>query len=121
MESQIKIKATVPEMRDFFEKDGGVRFYEIRDKRYTQRDLDAMPEEKHLNERFAFKVVYRHMELEKPLTGTFTIGGLLRKMNEFREVEKRHKKKPSEVEKLKESQMPNITTANKEHPEKEER
>ena len=32
MESQIKIKATVPEMSAFFEKDGGVRFYEIKDK-----------------------------------------------------------------------------------------
>lgn len=29
MESRIKIKATVPEMREFFEKDSGVRYYEI--------------------------------------------------------------------------------------------
>ena len=36
MESRIKIKATVPEMREFFEKDSGVRYYEIKDKRYTQ-------------------------------------------------------------------------------------
>lgn len=31
MESRIKIKATVPEMREFFEKDSGVRYYEITD------------------------------------------------------------------------------------------
>lgn len=30
MESNIKIKATVPEMSEFFEKDNGVRHYEIR-------------------------------------------------------------------------------------------
>lgn len=35
MESHIKIKATVQEMREFFEKDSGVRYYEIKDKRYT--------------------------------------------------------------------------------------
>lgn len=33
MESNIKIKATVPEMSEFFEKDNGVRHYEIKDKR----------------------------------------------------------------------------------------
>lgn len=84
MESHIKIKATVPEMRAFFEKDGGVRYYEIKDKRYTQAELEAMPEDKYQNEVFIFSVCYRHMELEKPLTGTFTIVGVTEKMNAFR-------------------------------------
>lgn len=47
MESHIKIKATVQEMREFFEKDSGVRYYEIKDKRYTQAELDAMSNEKY--------------------------------------------------------------------------
>ena len=66
MESRIKIKATVPEMREFFEKDSGVRYYEIKDKRYTQAELDAMPNEKYNSEVFtglmvvtAFAVVLR--------------------------------------------------------------
>lgn len=45
MESTIKIRATVPEMNVFFEEDGGVRYMEIRDKRYTEAQLKAMPEE----------------------------------------------------------------------------
>ena len=73
MESYIKIKATVPEMSEFFEKDNGVRHYEIIDKRYTQAELDAMSEDKYNSEVFTFSVCYRHMELDKPLTGTFTI------------------------------------------------
>lgn len=32
MESYIKIKATAPEMRKFFEKDAGVRYYKIEKK-----------------------------------------------------------------------------------------
>ena len=86
MESHIKIKATVPEMSEFFEKDNGVRHYEIKDKRYTLAELDAMPEDKYNSEVFVFSVCYRHMELEKPLTGTFTIAGLTEKMDAFREV-----------------------------------
>ena len=86
MESHIKIKATVPEMSEFFEKDNGVRHYEIKDKRYTQAELDAMPEDKYNSEVFTLSVCYRHMELEKPLTGTFTIAGLTEKMDAFREA-----------------------------------
>ena len=71
MESQIKVKATVPQMGEFFEKDGGVRYYEIMDKRYSEEDLKAMPEDRYNSEVFTFAVRYRHMELEKPLTGTF--------------------------------------------------
>lgn len=71
MESRIKIKATVSEMREFFEKDSGVRYYEIKDKRYTQAELDAMSNEKYNSEVFTFSVIYRYMELEKPLTGAF--------------------------------------------------
>lgn len=89
MESNIKIKATVPEMSEFFEKDNGVRHYEIKDKRYTQAELDAMPEDKYNSEVFAFSVCYRHMELEKPLTGTFTIAGLTEKMDAFRAANSR--------------------------------
>lgn len=42
MESHIKIKATVQEMREFFEKDSGVRYYEIKDKRYTQAEVRCL-------------------------------------------------------------------------------
>ena len=56
MESRIKIKATVSEMREFFEKDSGVRYYEIKDKRYTQAELDAMSNEKYNSEVFTFSV-----------------------------------------------------------------
>lgn len=87
MESYIKIKATVPEMSEFFEKDNGVRHYEIKDKRYTQAELDAMPEDKYNSEVFTFSVCYRHIELEKPLTGIFTIARLTEKMDAFREAD----------------------------------
>ena len=86
MESHIKIKATVPEMSEFFEKDNGVRYYEIKDKRYTQAELDTMPEDKYNSMVFTFSVCYRHMELEKPLTGTFTLAGLKQKMDALREA-----------------------------------
>lgn len=88
MESYIKIKATVPEMSEFFEKDNGVRHYEIKDKRYTQAELDAMPEDKYNSEVFTFSVCYRHIELEKPLTGIFTIARLTEKMDAFREADR---------------------------------
>lgn len=86
MESRIKIKATVSEMREFFEKDSGVRYYEIKDKRYTQAELDAMSNEKYNSEVFTFSVIYRYMELEKPLTGVFTIEGLTKKMDALRKA-----------------------------------
>lgn len=88
MESQIKIKATVPEMSAFFEKDGGVRFYEIKDKRFSAEDLKAMPEDKYNSEIFTFDVRYRHMELPKPLTGTFTIDKLTETMDAYKEADR---------------------------------
>ena len=88
MESQIKIKATVPQMSEFFEKDGGVRYYEIKDKRYSEEDLKAMSEDKYNSEVFTFSVRYRHMELEKPLTGTFTIDGLTKTMEAFKDADR---------------------------------
>ena len=63
-----------------------MRHYEIIDKRYTQAELDAMSEDKYNSEVFTFSVCYRHMELDKPLTGTFTITGLTDKMDAFREA-----------------------------------
>lgn len=65
MESKIKVKATLPEMKAFFERDGGVRYYEIKDSRYTAADINAMPDEKLNNESFTFLVIYRHAELQK--------------------------------------------------------
>lgn len=88
MESHIKIKATVPEMSEFFEKDSGVRYYEIKDNRYAQAELEAMPEDKYNSEVFTFSVCYRHMELEKQLNGTFTIAELTKKMDAFREADR---------------------------------
>ncbi len=88
MESQIKVKATVPQMGEFFEKDGGVRYYEIMDKRYSEEDLKAMPEDRYNSEVFTFAVRYRHMELEKPLTGTFTIDGLTKTMAAFKDADR---------------------------------
>lgn len=64
----------------------GVRYYEIKDKRYTQAELDAMSNEKYNSEVFTFSVVYRHMELGKPLTGAFTIVGLTKKMDALRKA-----------------------------------
>lgn len=80
MESTIKIRATVPEMNAFFEEDGGVRYMEIRDKRYTESQLKAMPEEQYNSTKFTFYMVHRHKELEKCLYGTFTIDGLKEKL-----------------------------------------
>lgn len=80
MESTIKIRATVPEMNAFFEEDGGVRYMEIRDERYTEAQMEAMPEEQYNSTKFIFYVVYRHKELKKRLHGTFTIDGLKEKI-----------------------------------------
>ena len=44
MESQIKISATVPEMNTFFEEESGVRYMEIRDRRYSSDEIERMPE-----------------------------------------------------------------------------
>lgn len=81
MESTIRIRATVPEMKAFFEEDGGVRYMEIQDSRYTQAQLHAMPEEQYNSTKFRFYVRYRHKELERHLRGTFTIDGLKKKLH----------------------------------------
>lgn len=80
MESHIKIRATIPEISAFFREEPGVRHYEIRDKRYTEADINAMPDEVRNRERFTFFCVYRHRELEKPLSGTFTIASLKKRV-----------------------------------------
>ncbi len=121
MESDIKIKATVSEMSEFFEQDGGVRFYKINDKRYTQADLDAMSEVKYQSERFTFSVVYRHMELDKPLSGTFTVSGLKKKMSELRKNEKQLEAKPSVLQKLNDMKGADAPTGAKKPHAKEER
>lgn len=87
MESTIRIRATVPEMNAFFEEDSGVRYMEIRDKRYTQAQLDMMSEETYNSTRFTFYVVYRHRELKKALNGTFTISGLKKSLNMAKGIE----------------------------------
>ncbi len=86
MESHIKIKATVPEMKDFFDTDGGVRFMEIKGKRFDEAALNRMPESQYNSERYVWDVIYRHKELDKPLTGTFTIKGLLKKFETAKEA-----------------------------------
>lgn len=86
MESTIKIRATVPEMNVFFEEGGGVRYMEIRDKRYTEAQLKAMPEEQYNSTKFTFYVVYRHKELETCLSGTFTIEGLRKKLRDTKGI-----------------------------------
>lgn len=68
MESNIKIKATIPAMYKFFREDSGVRYYEIKDKRYTNAEIKSMPDAERNSEKFVFSVIYRHMELNKPLS-----------------------------------------------------
>lgn len=85
MESNIKIKATIPAMYKFFREDSGVRYYEIKDKRYTNAEIKSMPDAERNSEKFVFSVIYRHMELNKPLSGTFTIETLKKKMEAAQE------------------------------------
>lgn len=82
MESNIKIRATIPAMYKFFKEDSGVRYYEIKDKRYTSAEIEIMPDAERNSEEFVFSVIYRHVELKKPLSGTFTIEALRKKMKE---------------------------------------
>ena len=65
-----------------YAKDSGVRHYEIRDKRYTEADINAMPDDVLNRARFTFFCIYRHKELKKPLTGTFTIAGLKKRIEQ---------------------------------------
>lgn len=76
MESRIRMKATVSEMQKFFDDDSGVRFMEIKDSRYTKESLETMSEEEYNSKRFTFFVIYRHKDIQKNLSGTFTIKGL---------------------------------------------
>lgn len=82
MESNIKIKATIPAMYKLFKEDSGVRYYEIKDKRYTSAEIETMPDAERNSEEFVFSVIYRHVKLKKPLSGTFTIEALRKKMKE---------------------------------------
>ncbi len=85
MESNIRMRATVPEMNTFFEEDDGVRYMEIHDSRYTQEDLERMSDEIYHSKKFLWKVLYRHREPEKPLHGTFTIAEFKEKLAELSE------------------------------------
>lgn len=55
-------------------------------------DMESLPTEIDIPdgmtdiEVFTFSVVYRHMELGKPLTGAFTIVGLTKKMDALRKA-----------------------------------
>lgn len=88
MESNIKIRATIPAMYKFFKEDSGVRYYEIKDKRYTSAEIETMPDAERNSEEFTFSVIYRHVELKKPLSGTFTIEALRKKMKTAQEARK---------------------------------
>lgn len=89
MESNIKIKATIPAMYKFFREDSGVRYYEIKDKRYTNAEIKSMPDAERNSEKFVFSVIYRHMELNKPLSGTFTIETLKKRWKQRKRKERR--------------------------------
>lgn len=80
MESWIVILATMPEMRAFFDKDCGVRYMELRDRRYTKQQLRAMSKEEYDSTEFTFFVRYRHKDLKEELRGIFTITGLKEKL-----------------------------------------
>ena len=58
MESQIKIRATVPEMNTFFEEESGVRYMEIRDRRYSSDEIERMPESKFNSKVFMCCLLY---------------------------------------------------------------
>ena len=58
MESQIKIRATVPEMNTFFEEESGVRYMEIRDRRYSSDEIERMPESKFNSKVFMWPRLY---------------------------------------------------------------
>ena len=79
MESQIKIRATVPEMNTFFEEESGVRYMEIRDRRYSSDEIERMPESK-----FKWAVRLRHPKVGKELHGIFTISEIKKKLEEMK-------------------------------------
>ena len=89
MESQIKIRATVPEMNTFFEEESDVRYMEIRDRRYSSDEIERMPEDQFNSKVFTWAVTLRHPETEKELHGTFTISGVKKRLEEMRTEQKR--------------------------------
>lgn len=80
MESKIWVRATVPEMRAFFDQGASIKYMKIQDSRYTKAELDTMPYEQYNSTKFKFLVIYRHSELVGALRGTFTIEGLKKKL-----------------------------------------
>ena len=84
MESHIRIKATMPEMHTFFEKETGVRFMELRDMRYSSDEIDQMPTDERNKTVFKWFVILRHPEAEKELHGTFTIPVITRKLKKLK-------------------------------------
>ena len=85
MESQIKIRATVPEMNTFFEEESGVRYMEIRDRRYSSDEIERMPESKFNSKVFMWAVRLRHPKLGKELHGIFSISEIKKKLEEMKE------------------------------------
>lgn len=84
MESQIKIRATVPEMNTFFEEESGVRYMEIRDRRYSSDEIERMPESKFNSKVFMWAVRLRHPKVGKELHGIFTISEIKKKLEEMK-------------------------------------
>ena len=84
LESQIKIRATVPEMNTFFEEESGVRYMEIRDRRYSSDEIERMPESKFNSKVFMWAVRLRHPKVGKELHGIFTISEIKKKLEEMK-------------------------------------
>ena len=84
MESQIKIRATVPEMNTFFEEESGVPYMEIRDRRYSSDEIERMPESKFNSKVFMWAVRLRHPKGGKELHGIFTISEIKKKLEEMK-------------------------------------
>lgn len=84
MESYIKIRATIPEMNDFFVKERGVRFMEIRDPNYTSDEIDNMPEDTQSSTIFTWFVILRHREINRELRGTFKLSTIKKKLEQMK-------------------------------------
>lgn len=84
MESYIKIRATIPEMNDFFVKERGVRFMEIRDPNYTGDEIDNMPEDMQSSTVFTWFVILRHREIKRELRGTFKLSTIKKKLKQMK-------------------------------------
>lgn len=81
MESQIKIRATVPEMNTFFEEES---YMEIRDRRYSSDEIERMPESKFNSKVFTWAVMLRHPKVGKELHGIFTISEIKKRLEEMK-------------------------------------